>query len=350
MRPLVSILFPCYNAEKFLYVALESILAQDYSNLQLICVNDGSTDGTAQILEEFKMADTRIEIIHLEKNAGLINCLNTAIKYVRGEFFARMDADDYCPPYRISEQVEFLENNPKFELVSGGYHYFSESGKALEYVEPVATLPEALQFISLFSTPLTHAAVLGRKRLLEKEYYYDNAYPHSEDYELFSRLALKKVAMANLPRTLYWVRLNPGSVSVVYNATQIQSHLHITERNINVCFNDKVIISDNVLKLISNRIDTMVTVVELQDALRLIDHYFNRRKFDCNYSPRVLAEIEHHLRLHKTNIIIQSNKIAFKQHGLKHLGFFLSSCLLLRPSFFMVLVKKVMVYVKYRLI
>lgn len=350
MRPLVSILFPCYNAEKFLYVALESILAQDYSNLQVICVDDGSSDSTAQILEEFKLADTRIEIITLEKNGGLINCLNTAIKHVKGEFFARMDADDYCPPYRISEQVEFLESNPKFELVSGGYHYFSESGKTLEYVEPVATLPEALQFISLFSTPLTHAAVMGRKHLLKKQYYYDKAYPHSEDYELFSRLALQKIAMANLPRTLYWVRLNSGSVSVVYNTTQILSHLHITERNINACFNDKVNMSDNVLKLISNRIDTVVSIVELQDALRLIDHYFNRRKYDCNYSVRVLSEIERYLRLHKTNIIIQSNKYGFKLRGYKNLGFFLSSCLLLKPSFFMVLAKKVLVYLKYRLL
>lgn len=350
MRPLVSILFPCFNAEKYLHVALESILAQDYNNLQIICVNDGSTDATAEILSEFQLADTRVEVVTIEKNKGLINCLNTAISYAKGEFFARMDADDFCPPYRISEQVDFLERHPEFELVSGGYHYFAETGKALEYVPPVATLPQALQFISLFSTPLTHAAVLGRKQILEKGYHYDKDFPHSEDYELFSRLALQNVAMANLDRTLYWVRLNPTSVSVVHNATQIQSHLRITERNINTCFNDHIVISDNVLKLISNRIDKPVSYNELYDSLRLIDHYYNRRKYDVDYPTEVKREIERYLRLHKVNILIQSNKVAFKHKGFKNIYFFISTCSLIRPSYFLVLCKKIIVYLKYRLV
>lgn len=350
MRPLVSILFPCYNAEKYLHVALESILAQDYNNLQIICVNDGSTDNTAAIITDFQLADTRVEVVTIEKNRGLINCLNTAIGYVKGDFFARMDADDFCPTYRISEQVDFLERHPEFEMVSGGYHYFVETGKALEYVPPVASLPHALQFISLFSTPLTHAAVLGRKGILEKGYYYDQEFPHSEDYELFSRLALQNVPMANLDRTLYWVRLNPASVSVVHNAIQIQSHLRITERNINTCFNDNISISDNVLKLISNRIDKPVSYIELHDALRLIDHYYNRRKHDLNYSQDEIREIEHYLRLHKVNILIQSNKVAFKSRGFKNLSFFFSACALIRPSYSFVLIKKIIVYLKYRLV
>lgn len=348
MRPLVSILFPCFNAEKYLHYSLESILAQDYSNLQVICINDGSRDSTLEILKEYMTADTRIEILNLEKNQGLIASLNAGIKLVKGEFFARMDADDYCPPERIALQMDFIESNPQYDLVSGGYNYFVDNEKPLEYVPPVATKPRALKFISLFSTPLTHAAVLGKSKILKREYFYDQAFPHSEDYELFSRLALKDIPMANLARCLYWVRLNPESVSVIHNEQQINSHLKITERNIELFYRDGVSCSRPVLKIISNRINIPVSLIELQDAIRLLDHYYNRQVYDQIFDREELIEIKHYYNLHKVNILIQSNKVGFKVFGLKHFTFFISSLSLLKWQYFSSIWKKLIIYLKYR--
>jgi len=350
MRPLVSILLPCYNAEKYLSHALESILNQDYSNLQVICINDGSTDQTLAILKEYSAADTRIEIWDAKRNKGLIETLNTGIKLVRGAYFARMDADDYCPPDRIALQVDFMESHPEFELVSGGYHYFVTNQQALEYVPPVATLPAALQFISLFSTPLTHAAVLGRSTLLQKDYRYDYHYPHSEDYELFSRLALKGLPMANLQCALYWVRLNPESVSVVHNETQIDSHLRITARNIDLCYGDHIEFSPNVLKLISNRINSPVTIREVKDSLRLLDHYFNRQNINRTFTQAEKKEIRNYYYLHKVNILIQSNKTNFRYQGAKNIGFFIETLFLIRWSYALAIIKKFIIYFKYRLV
>src|SRR4051812_6290358 len=106
MRPLVSIVYPCYNAEKYLSYSLESILNQDYSNLEIICVNDGSTDSTLTMLEDYKSADTRIIIINNPSNLGLIESLNIGLQKANGAFFARMDADDYCPVDRITMQMQ----------------------------------------------------------------------------------------------------------------------------------------------------------------------------------------------------------------------------------------------------
>lgn len=350
MRPLVSILLPCYNAEKYLAYALESILNQDYNNLQVICINDGSTDRTASILKEYSEADTRIEILNAAQNRGLIESLNAGIELVKGEYFARMDADDYCPPDRIALQVEFMEQHPTFELVSGGYHYFMENNEPLEYVPPVATLSAALQFISLFSTPLTHAAVLGRSRLLKQDYYYDHQFPHSEDYELFSRLALKGLPMANLQRSLYWVRRNSESVSVVHNEIQIDSHLRITARNIDLCYGDHIAFSPNVLKLISNRINQPVNIQEVKDSLRLLDHYFNRQNKSRSFTPQERREIHNYFQLHKVNILIQSNKTNFRQQGIKNSAFFIETIFLLRWAYALAIVRKFIIYINYRLL
>lgn len=349
MRPLVSILLPCYNAEKHLAYALESILNQDYNNIQIICINDGSTDSTLTILKEYKTADTRIEILNLEKNKGLITALNAGMDLVRGTYFARMDADDFCPADRIAVQVDYLERHLEFDLVSGGYHYFIDNDKPLEYVPPVATRPAALKVISLFSTPLNHAAVLGKSSLLKKSYVYDKQFPHSEDYELFSRLALEGIPMANLQRSLYWVRLNPESVSIVHNTTQIDSHLRTTARNIALLYADQITFSNSILKLISNRINLAVTLKEVQDALRLLDHYFNRENNNASFTDGDRKQIRQYYLLHKVNILIQSNKTNFKIHGPKNISFFFKTLFFLKWSYAGIIAGKFIIYIKYRL-
>jgi glycosyltransferase involved in cell wall biosynthesis len=349
MRPLVSILLPCYNAEKHLAYALESILSQDYNNLQIICINDGSTDSTLTILKDYSTADTRIEILNLEENKGLITALNSGIELVRGTYFARMDADDSCPADRIAVQVDYLEQHPEFDLVSGGYHYFINNDKPLEYVPPVATRAAALKVISLLSTPLNHAAVLGKSSLLKKSYFYDKHFPHSEDYELFSRLALGGMPMANLERSLYWVRLNPESVSIVHNETQIDSHLRTTARNIALLYADQITFSNSILKLISNRINLAVTIKEVQDALRLLDHYFNRANSNVSFTDGDRKQIRQYYHLHKVNILIQSNKTNFKIYGAKNISFFLNTLFFLKWSYAGIIGGKFILYIKYRL-
>jgi len=350
MRPLVSILMPCYNAEKFLRYSLESILNQDYNNLEIICIDDGSTDGTYDLLKDYSSADTRIVIIKNEKNVGLISSLNHALTFVNGEFFARMDADDYCLPERITKQVHYLTNNPQFDLVATGYHYFIHDNKKLEYVPPIATLPGALKFISLFSTPLNHASSLGRRELITSGIFkYDKDYPHSEDYELFSRLAWQGIQMANISDPLYWVRLNPESVSVIYNDVQIRSHLKITKRNLLNLKKTGLDLSDSFLKIITNRINCKVSAKELATALHFLNDCLQHFIRENTVTELELREIKSYFRLHWLNILIQSNKTGFIYNRGAHVPFLMRSLSFVKSSHLGHIFYKAYNFLRYRL-
>lgn len=341
MQPLVSILFPCYNAADFLEYSLSSILQQDYASLEVICINDGSTDATLSILQSFRDKDKRVVIVNNPKNMGLIDSLNASFDYITGEYFARMDADDFSPRDRIASQVSFMISNPQYDLVSSGYNYFRENGVPLEYVPAVATLPNALKFISLFSTPLAHGAVLGRTSLIKRGvYFYDKHFQHAEDFELFSRLTWQNISLTSITHPLYWARLNEGSVSSVYNAAQIRTNQRIIRRNLQEYFGITETISDRLLKIVSSRIDTEISLEELRSAFRLLEQYYMLAQSRLSFSEKEKKEIKRYLSLQKLNMIIQSNKIRFTLSSPGSSIFFLRSLFSLRPGQLPLLLKK----------
>lgn len=119
-KPLVSLIIPCYNAEKYIERCVKSILQQTYKNIQLIIVNDGSTDKTKQILKIYskKIKNNFLEYKYLEKdNGGAASAINLALKYVKGKYLAWADADDVLYPDNIQEKVDYLENNKSKGLV-----------------------------------------------------------------------------------------------------------------------------------------------------------------------------------------------------------------------------------------
>ena len=116
-EPLVSVLIPCYNCEKYVEEAVMSIIEQSYSNLEILVIDDGSTDNTGSILQELAQKDSRIRYIKNETNLKLIRTLNKGIDLCRGKYIARMDADDISLPTRIVKQVNFLEKHPDIGIV-----------------------------------------------------------------------------------------------------------------------------------------------------------------------------------------------------------------------------------------
>ena len=108
---LVSVIIPCYNAEKYLRESVESIINQSYPNLEIICIDDCSTDSTLAILEELASRDARVKVLHNSRNMKIASSLNRGLEYSTGEYIARMDADDIALPKRIEKQVDYLEKN-----------------------------------------------------------------------------------------------------------------------------------------------------------------------------------------------------------------------------------------------
>ena len=342
MTPLISVIFPCYNAETFIHYSLKSIINQDYKNLEIICINDGSTDSTLDILVDYQKKDDRIIIINNEKNLGLISSLNKALLSVKGEYFARMDADDYSPPERISKQLNHLLNNTQVQLVSTGCYSFINDYKENYYMPPVAKSNGAIMFLSLFSNPFIHGSVFGKSSIIKSgQYVYDRNYPHAEDFELFSRLAWSNCIMGSMDEPLYWLRINTGSVSFKYSDIQTTTNLKIVKRNLKEFLNHFEDLDDNFLKILFNRIDTTVSIKEIKRVFEFLALLYNAADEKFVFSKTEKAEINQYLLLHKLNIVIQSNKIRFSKIGVRNTGFFAKSLFFIHPNQITFLLKKV---------
>ncbi len=113
MKPFISIIIPVYNAEKYVKDAIESVLAQDYVNMEIICVNDGSTDNSLQVLKSYEGV---VQTVNSEKNGGIGDARNRGIKLAKGEYIAFIDADDVWEAGKLRAQLDFLESHPDVDM------------------------------------------------------------------------------------------------------------------------------------------------------------------------------------------------------------------------------------------
>ncbi|WP_394145880.1 glycosyltransferase [Vibrio atypicus] len=184
--PLVTIGLPVYNAEKYLDKAILSVLSQTYQNWELIIVDDGSSDRSLDIAQSYR--DPRI-IIHSDgHNKKLPARLNEIVQLAKGQFVARMDADDIIAPDRIEKQVSYLLNNDETDLVSTGLCSMNDNEQVLG-VRIYQNKPLSVDDVLLGHSGIVHAAVLARKSWFER-HPYSTDYPLAEDYELWARAAV----------------------------------------------------------------------------------------------------------------------------------------------------------------
>lgn len=228
--PLVSVVMPVFNAEKYLPSAVRSILRQDYPNIELIAINDGSSDRSEAVLAKFARDDPRLRVISRE-NRGVTATLNQGLALARGDLIARMDADDISYPRRLSLQVSRFQANPRLALC--GCHYdtilFDHKISSSEPLDCVTQ--EELAMLSLFFTMLLHPTVMFRRSVIGAEHLtYDDGYPFAEDFELFRRIAREHPVELLRTRQLAY-RVHPGSVSATRKSVMRRTHLRIVEEN-----------------------------------------------------------------------------------------------------------------------
>lgn len=213
--PDVSVLMPVFNAEKFLKIAIESILNQTYQHFELIIVDDGSTDSSPNIVKSFD--HEKIRYYKNDTNIGLIATLNRGINLCSGKYIARMDADDISLPTRLEEQVAFLNNNSDYVLIGSNTERIDSEGilirKKKYYCE--ANLIRTKLF---FKNTFAHSSVMIRKEIFD-EFRYDSRYIYAEDYHLWIQLA-SKYRIANLNKTLVRYRVHNESISAKKNVEQ----------------------------------------------------------------------------------------------------------------------------------
>jgi len=213
--PLVSVVMSCYNSEKYLADAIDSIVEQTYTNIEFIIVDDGSTDNTLNIIQSYN--DKRIKLIARE-NKGLVYSLNEAIELCAGSYIARMDADDICRPDRLAKQVDYMERNTQISACGGAIHHFNEKGSIKTQSRP--TEHSDLVFCSLHRSPIAHPAAIIRKSVLDQyNLRYNNNYKYGQDIKLWFDI-IKVGKLSNLTDVVIDYRISEDQVTSSRRAEQ----------------------------------------------------------------------------------------------------------------------------------
>lgn len=207
--PKVSVIMPVFNGKRYLREAIDSILAQTFTDYEFIIIDDGSTDGTRDIINSY--SDQRIVNLHHHTNLGITRSLNDGLKVARGELIARQDADDISLPERLALQVNFLNSNKKVGLV--GTRWLRTINENESRAASCHTMNFDIKFLLLFSNQFVHTSVVFRKRLIDQFGGYSEQHNGSEDYELWTRLSCHTL-FANLENVLVTYRRTPGSITL----------------------------------------------------------------------------------------------------------------------------------------
>jgi len=223
-EPLISVVLPVYNGEKYLIEAIDSILVQTFVDFELIMIDDGSTDGSYRILQEYENRDARLRVF-TRKNQGLVATLNEGIELARGKWIARMDQDDIALPQRFEKQLSWLEKTGA-DICGSWVQRFGTYDKR---VVRLHQKDEVIKTEILFSSPFVHPSVMMRT-VLAKKLHYDASCEKAEDYDLWVRAAVEGWKMTNVPEVLLWYRVHSAQISTKTKVLQHQVGQEIRHR------------------------------------------------------------------------------------------------------------------------
>ncbi len=211
-EPLISVILPVFNGEKYLSKSIESILRQTINDFELIIVNDGSTDTTETIILSYK--DERIRYIKNEQNLKLIKTLNRGIKLSRGQYLSRMDADDIAFPNLFEEQLKIFANFKNVDIVNIRNNILSNDGKYFYKSKSTITVnSEVHQHIVFFQNLISHPGVMVKASLMRNYLYFDHEnVTHFEDVDLWYRLLKNGNKCYTINKCLLYYRKTPTGI------------------------------------------------------------------------------------------------------------------------------------------
>ena len=233
--PRVSVVMTTYNGERFLSAALESILNQSFTDLELIVVDDGSTDNSASIIRSFCARDLRVRGIFLERNFGIPKAANRGLRAARGEYVARMDSDDLCHHDRLLKQVSYLEKHKEIDVIGCDFRAINEEGffcsdaYARRFKEPIPLSfgkSRVAKDILNLGYSVLHPAILCRRSCYTSLGGYREIFFIGEDIDFYIRLVIAHGAVLdNLSKKLHYYRHYNSSMTRLFSRSV---HIFIT--------------------------------------------------------------------------------------------------------------------------
>ncbi len=300
--PLISVIIPCYNAEKYVEQAVRSIMNQTYKNQEILCTDDCSIDSTLSILERLATEDSRIRIIRHTENKKLIFTLNELVQESKGDYIARMDADDISLPERLEKQFVFLQNNLDISFCGTNAWHINENGKKIGK-SCLPLTPEDNKFFLPFYSTFYHPTVMARAEVF-KENPYSPDFVHAEDYELWCRLVFEKgIRAENLSDRLFLYRMNSQGIS--------QKNVERQKENSAKIFLTKNILKDNKNFHCNVYFNHSFECVEIENYLKSQQTLLNRTRAKYSKIPfiKMLSFCKH------KKLFIELIKIILSKNG-----------------------------------
>ena len=227
VTPAVSVLMGVWNGAPQVREAVESVLSQTMADLELIVVDDDSTDETPGILASFH--DPRLQVVRRARG-GLTSALNAALRLSRASLVARLDADDLALPERLERQLAFLSAHPDVGLCGTAARALDAAGREVAILRPPAD-DAGIRRALIRRNPFVHSSVVMRRAAVEQAGGYDEAFPVAQDYDLWMRMS-RVTRMANLPEPLVVYRLRPGRVSETRHAERLRAEAYVRWREV----------------------------------------------------------------------------------------------------------------------
>lgn len=238
--PRVTVLMPIFNPGQYLGEAIESILTQTFRDFDLLIINDGSTDRSADIVKKY--ADKRIKFVNNRKHRGLVSVLNQGLSLIHSEYLVRMDGDDISLPSRIKKQVNFMDTHPEIDICGTWFEVFWSATKRRIFTRP--SDPKACKAMLLFLDPVCHATTIMRMVKLKKYHLkFDPSFKHLEDYEFFNRVS-QQLNFSNISEVLYLYRYHDKRTGKLYKREQNNQMKRVQEiylRKLGIIFPEKYI-------------------------------------------------------------------------------------------------------------
>lgn len=227
-QPKVSVILPTHNGAKLITKSIGGVLKQSFEDLELIVIDDGSTDYTPDIVKEFAQKDKRVVFVSSKENLGIQKTLNKGLEIAKGEYIARIDDDDeWVERDKLSRQVKFLDENPEYVLIGTGVIMVDEERNELfRFLQPVKD--KSIRDRMLFKSCFMHSSVLFRKDSIMQlgGYSEKEKHRHIEDYYLWLQLG-KIGKLANLPSYGIKFMLRRGAISAKYKPEQFKKNIKL---------------------------------------------------------------------------------------------------------------------------